>query len=392
MPPRPLGRVRAAWGGTRTAAAAGTETKQGAPVGIRRRLARAALIGSLAAATFAYGALDKTIILRIEGVSRTMRTYALTVGDVLRRAGVAVGAHDWVDPPLDARLREGARIEIRRAKQIQILLNGRPRQVVTTALTVEQLLADLQVRQGLRDFVNASRAERVQGGMTLVYRKAVALSVRHDGQTDQVITNAPDVGTVVRELGVKLAKRDLLTPRPATYPTAGMKIVVKRVGDHVERVTESIDYPTVYRRTLNMEYGTTRTLSSGRYGIREIRYLSTYVDGVRTKRRFVRSEVVRDPTPRTVAIGIGFPGCTCRRGKQSGEASWYRADGLTAAHRWLPFGTVVRVENVATGRWVNVVIRDRGPYADGRIIDLSDNAFERIAPLSQGVAHVRILW
>jgi uncharacterized protein YabE (DUF348 family) len=359
---------------------------------MRRKLARAALIGSLAFATLAFGALDKVVTLRIEGASKTMHTYALTVGDVLRRSGVTVGPADWVSPPLGARLREGTQIEIRRAKQIQILMNGRPRQVVTTALTVDQVLADLRVRQGLRDFVSASRAQRVHGGMTLVYRQAVALRVRHDGQTDDVITNAPDVGTVVRELGITMSKRDLLVPAARTYPKAGATIVVKRVGDHVEKVHESIDYPTVYRRTLNMEYGTTRTLTPGRYGIKEIRYLSTYVDGVRTRRKLIKTEVVRDPTPRLVALGAGFPGCTCRRGKQSGEASWYGAEGLTAAHPWLPFGTVVRVENLANGAWVNVVIRDRGPYKNGRIIDLSDNAFARIAPLGQGVADVVIRW
>ena len=55
-------------------------------------------------------------------------------------------------------------------------------------------------------------------------------------------------------------------------------------------------------------------------------------------------------------------------------------------------GTVVRVENVASGRWVNVVIRDRGPHEAGRIIDLSDEAFRRIGSLSQGVIRVRIRW
>lgn len=79
---------------------------------------------------------------------------------------------------------------------------------------------------------------------------------------------------------------------------------------------------------------------------------------------------------------------------QVGDASWYSfapGSGFTAAHPWLPFGTVVTVTNVANGKSVQVVINDRGPFG-GRIIDLSDEAFARIAPLSQGVCRVRLSW
>ena len=81
-------------------------------------------------------------------------------------------------------------------------------------------------------------------------------------------------------------------------------------------------------------------------------------------------------------------------GSQVGEASWYSfapGGGLTAAHPWLPFGTVVTVTNLENGKTVQVVINDRGPFG-GRIIDLSDEAFARIAPLSQGVCQVRLSW
>lgn len=359
---------------------------------MRKKLARAGLIGALAVATLAYGALDKTITLRIEGRAASVHTFALTVRDVLARDGIRLGPQDWVSPPLGARLREGTAVDVRRAKEIEILLNGRPKLVVTTALTVDELLTDLRLRDTIADYVSASRSSRLGDGMLLVYREAVGIRVQHDGATDQVITNAPTVGTVLSELGVDVGARDIVVPAPAAYPAAGTTIVVKRVGDRVEKVDVPIDYPTVYRRTLNMEYGTTSTVQSGSDGVRLVSYLSTYVDGVRVKRRPLASQVVRMPRPRIVAIGAGFPGCLCKAGSEGGQASWYNASGLTAAHPWLPFGTVVRVENVATGAWVNVVIRDRGPYAGGRIIDLSNAAFSRIAPLSQGVVQVLIRW
>ena len=62
--------------------------------------------------------------------------------------------------------------------------------------------------------------------------------------------------------------------------------------------------------------------------------------------------------------------------------------GLTAAHRSLPFGTLVRVTNEATGRSVVVRINDRGPFVRGRIIDLTPAAARAIG--CSGLAHVSV--
>jgi peptidoglycan lytic transglycosylase len=87
---------------------------------------------------------------------------------------------------------------------------------------------------------------------------------------------------------------------------------------------------------------------------------------------------------------------------QVGHASWYAltsqtASGermnpneLTAAHRSLPFGTKVLVENLSNGRSVVVRINDRGPFIGGRVIDLSKAAAAQIGMLGSGTAKVRI--
>jgi rare lipoprotein A len=61
----------------------------------------------------------------------------------------------------------------------------------------------------------------------------------------------------------------------------------------------------------------------------------------------------------------------------SGEAT--RPGGLTAAHRSLPFGTMVHVNNRENGRWAVVRITDRGPFISGRIIDVSQAAARELA-------------
>ena len=68
----------------------------------------------------------------------------------------------------------------------------------------------------------------------------------------------------------------------------------------------------------------------------------------------------------------------------------FNPSALTAAHRTLPFGTRLRVTNVANGRSVTVRINDRGPYAPGRIVDVSHSAAESLGIVGRGIAKVKL--
>lgn len=104
---------------------------------------------------------------------------------------------------------------------------------------------------------------------------------------------------------------------------------------------------------------------------------------------------------------LSFLPLSAHAGRQCGQASYYGLGdgyqgGITAsgrrfdtwsnqaAHKWLPFGTVVTVS--ANGRSTRAVITDRGPFVGGRIIDLSAASFSALGPISRGVHNVCISW
>ena len=89
------------------------------------------------------------------------------------------------------------------------------------------------------------------------------------------------------------------------------------------------------------------------------------------------------------------------QGASHGIASFYRptrtasgektnAGELTAAHRTLPFGTRVRVTDVATGKSVTVRVNDRGPFISGRVVDVSHSAAESLGITGRGIAKVKL--
>lgn len=125
------------------------------------------------------------------------------------------------------------------------------------------------------------------------------------------------------------------------------------------------------------------------------------VEAVDPPGRAASADGVRDAATPDVAERRATEPTTVLRG----EASWYgpnfagraTANGetydpgdLTAAHKTLPFGTEVRVTNRSNGRSVVVRINDRGPYAGGRVLDVSAAAAERLGMKGSGVAPVTI--
>ena len=77
-------------------------------------------------------------------------------------------------------------------------------------------------------------------------------------------------------------------------------------------------------------------------------------------------------------------------GRTTSSGSIYRADSLTCAHKTLPFGTRLKVENPDNNSFVIVEVTDRGPFIRGREIDLSYSAADRLGIIHEGVAQVTV--
>ncbi len=77
-------------------------------------------------------------------------------------------------------------------------------------------------------------------------------------------------------------------------------------------------------------------------------------------------------------------------GRPTASGQPYEPTELTAAHRTLPFGAVVRVTRTSNGRSVEVRINDRGPHTRGRIVDLSRRAADALGLVRDGVAEVAL--
>ncbi len=179
-------------------------------------------------------------------------------------------------------------------------------------------------------------------------------------------------------------------------------------------ITEEIEPDVQFKPEISLSQETTHIKGERSAGLLERVYQLTLVDGQEERRELLGADVLPEAKrrlilQRTELRSLGetrdslWPGDSWQ-----GRASWYGGAGdgfhgrktasgdifdsnaLTAAHPFLPFGTIVFVTHLNSGKEVVVRINDRGPFIEGRIIDLSKAAAKAIGMHYEGVAEVKV--
>jgi rare lipoprotein A len=113
---------------------------------------------------------------------------------------------------------------------------------------------------------------------------------------------------------------------------------------------------------------------------------------VETKQVSEAATITAPSQPTRTETGLASWYGAKHHGKRTASGEVFNQDRLTAAHPTLPWGSRVKVINLDNGKSVDVRINDRGPYKQGRIIDVSRAAARALGMMQQGIATVRIEW
>ena len=357
------------------------------PSRVRRLRARKAMGNALLASVvlvggLTYVAIQKTVTLVVDqGRPEAVRTMSASVGELLDAQGILVGYGDLVTPPTQTSLADGMTVIVERGWLDGITGPG-PDDVgvwVMEGATAPHLM--LASRSG-EDWFSA--------GDPAGWSQRVSANVVVKGKDHDVLTNADTVRELLSAMGITPDRDDRVLPSPRTPLKEGMHVRYDAIAFRTRDVRVPIPYTTSTTYTDTLSPGAVRLARAGVDGLMVERTQIKFVNGKAVATVVLSRTVLQEAIAAQRVVGSEQR----TQDTQVGEASWYSfapGGGFTAAHPWLPFGTVVTVTNIANGETVQVVINDRGPFG-GRIIDLSDEAFARIAPLSQGVCQVRLSW
>lgn len=271
---------------------------------VRKRLFQGLVLSTLLTAGYAWVSFDKTVQVEIDGQPRAVRTFAGTVAGVLDQLDVEPGAHDLVAPKPEVPVKDGSRIVVRHGRPLTITLNGKRRTVWTTALSVAEALDQLAIRNAHGAFTSASRSRSIpRDGMSLVVRTPGRVTVLADGKAYQVVTTAATLKQVLAQMHVTLAKTDKISKPLTTLPLDGLVVRVTRIRAGTEKENVPVAFSTVRKPDATMWLGETRIAKHGIPGVRVRTWRLRYTDRKLSARWLVSSKVVREPVAQVVYYG-----------------------------------------------------------------------------------------
>src|SRR2546426_357477 len=181
------------------------------------------------------------------------------------------------------------------------------------------------------------------------------------------MANAATVSSLLDALGVAVHRLDQVKPDPQSALAPGTRVRVIRVRKYRLREVEPLPFSTLIQNSKDLELGQVKVLTPGIPGQARVTYLITSRNGREVSREVLTEVVLTSPTDQVEQHGTTAP--SLQGGVDYGDASWYDwsgcGSGYHAAHRTLPFGTLVTVTNLDNGKTVTVTINDRGPYITG---------------------------
>jgi resuscitation-promoting factor RpfB len=262
----------------------------------------AVLAGAVSAtAAFATAASGTPVTLVVDGHVQKIDTSAKDVAGALKDAGYQVGPHDLVAPSPDSHISRGTKIVLKKGRLLHLIVDGKSRDVWTTAPTVSDALLALGYTSS--DFVSVSRAKRLPLSPTNIeLRTPKQVVVVHDGKQQRVETTALTVTQLLKDLGVPVDGNDRVRAAGKTI-RAGMWVRVQRVYYKTIIRHEGVDYPVIKRYDSSMYTDETHVLRYGKPGTARVTYRVVYVDGKLAGRTQLSRSVVVAPTAKVERVG-----------------------------------------------------------------------------------------
>lgn len=262
----------------------------------------AAVVAGVVGGVVAWGHVDKTVSLVVDGQASSIQTTAANVGDVLANAGYKVGNHDLLAPSAATSIHNGTEIVLRRGRLLRLNVDGKITEVWTTAPTVSVALN--QLGYSTADFTSVSRSRRLPLTPTdIAVRTPKVITVRHDGTSQTVTTTEGTVGAVLADMAISMGGQDRISVPVSHGVRDGEVIILKRVKTSSLTKTVSVPYKITRVGDPTMTAGTTKLIKAGKAGTARVTYAVVYIDGKYAGQTTLKTVAVAAPVSAVEKVG-----------------------------------------------------------------------------------------
>lgn len=169
--------------------------------------------------------------------------------------------------------------------------------------TVAEVLEEKGIKLHEKDLVKPGLQTRLQEGQVIKITRAFPVVVMADGKSIEIVNPPVKVAAVLREAGVTLGEKDIVSAKPDSITYKGQVIKVTRVEEKIVVEKTKIPFRKVSVADAMLEKGLTRTVTRGRPGLAQETLKIVYYDGKEVRREVLKVDVIKKPVNQVVAMG-----------------------------------------------------------------------------------------
>ncbi|WMJ79836.1 ubiquitin-like domain-containing protein [Clostridium sp. MB40-C1] len=188
-------------------------------------------------------------------------------------------------------------------KSVNIVVDGKEISVMTYKNDVKDVLEKNNIALGPKDIVEPDLKSKIKSGDTIKIERAINIQLQVDGKSKNVATTADNVKEMLSQEGIKFSQEDKISPSKEETIREGLKVNIVRVNSKIEKKVEPLEFTTVVKKDSNLKEGYKKVVQDGTAGQKEIQYKVIYEDGKEVSRQMVNQTVIQQPKDKIVAMG-----------------------------------------------------------------------------------------
>jgi len=265
----------------------------------------ALVIASVAGVTFGYAAMSKQVTLTLDGRTEKVSAMGDTVRDVLSSEGINIGAHDVVLPSPDSPVSDGAAINVRFGRPLNLSVDGDKHTYWVTATDVQGALSEIGQRFSGANLSISRGGSIDREGLTLKIVTPKKLHLELAGK--KTVTKkvpALTAADAVRQMGYKIDKYDVVKPGPKHELKNGDTVKftnIRVVKKHIDG--ETLPAGTIKQEDSSMAAGSSKVVRAGSDGLRNVTYRIFFKNGHLDHRVVLSQKVLENPIAEILKIG-----------------------------------------------------------------------------------------
>lgn len=295
-----------------------------------------AILVSTALGILIYQGTKHTVTIMLDGKKEVVRTHAATVNDMLKDLEITVQAADYVHPSRNTEVDGDLEVVWKPAQKIVMVQDGKPKEVWSTADTVDELLKEQDLSVKEHDKITPSKNTKLKADMEVAIDKAFSLKLVVGGEEKQVWSTSTTVADFLKQQGVKLNDLDRVEPELAEKVEAENTVNVIRIEKVTDVVEEPVDFAVITKKDDSLSKGKEKVVKAGKDGLISKKYEVVKENGKEVKRELLSEKVVNKKQDKVVTVGTQTTVAQASRGvtnvsSSSGKEIYVSSTAYTAS-------------------------------------------------------------